>query len=72
MEEFKIGDEVFHKTTPGQKWVIEQLDNESVLCSTLIKDTLKQVKESFLKTSIKKCADPTITFGSSGRRNHRF
>lgn len=72
MEEFKIGDEVFHKADSTQKWVIEKIDDEKVLCSTLIKETLKQVKETFLKTSIKKCADPSITFGSSSRRNYRY
>ncbi|WP_313185654.1 hypothetical protein [Sphingobacterium siyangense] len=72
MEEFKIGDEVFHKADSTQKWVIEKIDDEKVLCSTLIKETLKQVKETFLKTSIKKCADRSITFGNSNRRNHRF
>jgi hypothetical protein len=72
MEEFKIGDEVFHKADSTQKWVIEKIDDEKVLCSTLIKETLKQVRETFLKTSIKKCADPSITFGNSSRRNYRF
>jgi len=72
MEEFKIGDEVFHKADSTQKWVIEKIDDEKVLCSTLIKETLKQVKETFLKTSIKKCADRSITFGNSSRRNFRF
>lgn len=53
MEEFKIGDEVFHKADSTQKWGIEKIDNEKVFCSTLVRDTLKQIKETFLKTSIK-------------------
>lgn len=32
MEEFKIGDEVFHKADSTQKWVIEKIDDEKVLC----------------------------------------
>ncbi|MEN5195546.1 hypothetical protein [Sphingobacterium faecium] len=72
MEEFKIGDEVFHKSDSTQKWVIEKIDDDKVFCSTLVKETLKQVTNTFLKTSIKKCASPSITFGSSSRRNYRF
>ncbi|UZJ64671.1 hypothetical protein OKW96_20400 [Sphingobacterium sp. KU25419] len=72
MEEFKIGDEVFHKADSTQKWVIEKIDDEKVLCSTLIKETLKQVKETFLKTSIKKCAGLSATFGNSNKRNNRY
>lgn len=48
MEEFKIGDEVFHKADSTQKWVIGKIDDEKVLRSTL--ETLKQVRETLLKT----------------------
>lgn len=72
MEEFKIGDEVFHKADSTQKWVVEKIDDEKVLCSTLVKETLKQVKETFLKTSIKKCADPSISYGSFSQRDNRY
>ncbi|PRD48529.1 hypothetical protein [Sphingobacterium haloxyli] len=70
MEEFKIGDEIFHKSNPSVKWVIESIDGEQVACSTVLKETLEQRKEVFVTTSIKKCADPKTTFININKRDN--
>lgn len=70
MEDFKIGDEIYHKSNPSVKWIIESIDGGKVSCSTVLKDTLEQKKEVFVMTSIKKCADPKITFRNIHKRDN--
>ena len=72
MEDFKIGDEIFHKSNPSVKWIIESIDEGKVSCSTLLKDTLEQKKDIFAITSIKKCSNPTVTFGNISKRDNRW
>ncbi|MHC8949746.1 hypothetical protein [Sphingobacterium hungaricum] len=71
-ELLKIGDEIYHKTTPSVKWVVEHIDGDQVRCSTLIKESLKQVKETFTKTSIAKCSGPSVTYGNINKRDNRY
>ena len=70
MDNYKIGDSVFHKSNPTIKWVIERIANNEAYCSTIIKDTLEQKKETFSFTSIEKCAEQTIMVGKRTRNNH--
>ncbi|MFU1857244.1 hypothetical protein ACK8HY_09525 [Sphingobacterium sp. NGMCC 1.201703] len=72
MENFNIGDEIYHKSNPSVKWVIEQIDGNEIRCSTLLNDSLKQVKETFLKSSIEKCGDGSMFITSGPRRNHQW
>lgn len=71
MTEFKIGDEVYHKSNPSVKWIIERISSEyEIHCSTVIKETLEQKKEVFTSTSIKKCSDTSIYFAKRTRDKH--
>lgn len=70
MTDFKIGDEIFHKSNPTIKWVIERIDNNEAYCSTIIKETLEHKKEIFTLTSIEKCAEPKIIIGKRTRNNN--
>jgi len=71
MSNFKIGDEIFHKSNPSIKWIIEKIDDDEVYCSTVIKETFEQKKEIFIITSIEKYAEPTI-YVSKRPRNNRW
>lgn len=70
MSDFKIGDNIFHKSNSTIKWVIERIDENEVYCSTIIKETLEQKKDVFALTSIEKCAEPKIYVGKIVRKNH--
>lgn len=70
MSDFKIGDEIFHKSNSSIKWIIERISDNEVYCSTVIKDTLEQKKEVFAITSIEKCAEPRIIVGKRTRSNY--
>jgi hypothetical protein len=69
MSNFKIGDEIFHKSNASIKWIIERISDNEVYCSTVIKDTLEQKKEAFAITSIEKCAEPNFSVGKRTRSN---
>jgi hypothetical protein len=73
-ETFQVGDKVYHISQPSIHWVIEKIDNKEAFCSTIIKETLEQKKESFSLTSIKKYVHIPATFGISTvkGRNHYF
>lgn len=70
MGNFKIGDEIYHKSNPTIKWIIEKIDNNEIYCSTVVKETLEQKKEIFTVTSIEKCAEPTIYVSPKKRNNY--
>lgn len=70
MSDFKIGDKIFHKSNSSIKWIVERIDNNEVYCSTVIKETLEQKKETFAITSIEKCAEPKIIVGKRTRDNY--
>jgi len=70
MSEFKIGDNIFHKSNSTIKWTIEKFENNEAVCSTLVKDTYEQKKAVFALTSISKCAEPRIIVGKRTRNNH--
>lgn len=70
MSDFKIGDNIFHKSNSTIKWVIERIDENEVYCSTVIKETLEYKKEVFALTSIEKCAETTVIIGKKTRRNN--
>jgi len=70
MADFKIGDNIFHKSNSTVKWVVERIDENEAYCSTIIKDTLEQKKEVFALTSIEKCAEPKIYVSKRTRNNH--
>jgi len=44
MSEFKIGDNIFHKSNSTIVWTIEKIENNEAVCSTLVKDTYEQKK----------------------------
>lgn len=69
MSEFKIGDQIFHKSNSSVKWIIERISGNDIYCSTVMKETLEQKKEVFTKTSIEKCAEPQIIIGKRTRNN---
>lgn len=71
IKDIKIGDEIFHKSNSTIKWIVERIhDGENeVYCSTVVKETFEQKKETFAITSIEKCAEPTITFSNRTNRN---
>lgn len=60
-KDIKIGDKIFHKSNSTIAWVVERINENEVYCSTVIKETLEQKKETFSVTSIEKCAEPTIS-----------
>lgn len=70
MSDFKIGDDIFHRSNSSIKWIIERIDNNEVYCSMITKDTLEQKKEVFAMTSIQKCAEPGLLIGRKRRNNH--
>ncbi|EIJ37072.1 hypothetical protein JoomaDRAFT_0004 [Galbibacter orientalis DSM 19592] len=70
MSEFKIGDNIFHKSNSTVAWTIEKIENNEAVCSTLVKDTYEQKKAVFALTSISKCAEPTFIVGKRTRNNH--
>lgn len=70
MNEFEIGDNIFHKSNPTIVWTIEKIDNNDVTCSTLVKDSYELKKAIFTMSSIEKCAKPRITMGNITRKNH--
>lgn len=70
MCDFKVGDDVFHKSNSTIKWVIEKIDNNEAYCSTIIKGTIEQKKEVFSLTSIEKCSEPKVSIGKRTRDNY--
>lgn len=70
MDNFQIGDQVFHKSNSSIVWIVESVTETEVYCSTVIKETLEQKKETFAITSIKKCAEPRAIISRSTRSNH--
>lgn len=70
MSDFKIGDEIFHKSNSSIKWIVERINGEEIYCSTVIKETLEQKKEVFMVTSIEKCAEPRAIVGKRNRNNY--
>lgn len=69
MTDFKIGDEIFHKSNSSIKWIVERISEDEVYCSTVIKENLEQKKEVFSITSIEKCAEPRVIVGKRTRNN---
>jgi|GEM_PF-2111670 hypothetical protein len=69
--EFKVGDIVYHKTMPHILWVIDKLDQDAVICSTIIDSTLEHKSERFLRSAINLKSTPvsTVSFGTSKSRN---
>lgn len=70
MSDFKIGDEIFHKSNSSIKWIIERINDNEVYCSTVIRETLEQKKEVFPITSIQKCAEPRVIIGRKPRNDY--
>ncbi|WP_367916375.1 hypothetical protein [Leadbetterella sp. DM7] len=70
MSDFKIGDEVFHKSNSSIKWIIERISENEVHCSTIVKETLELRKEVFTVSSLSKYEEPKITFVE--RQRHIF
>lgn len=70
MNDFKIGDEIFHKSNSSIKWIVERISDNEVYCSTIIKETLEQKREVFAITSIQKCAEPKIFVAKRTRSNY--
>lgn len=69
MEEFKIGDEVFHKSNSSIKWIIEKVFDQEIHCSTLIKETLEYREEVFSVTSIQRYVEPKTIVVTQRRDN---
>lgn len=70
MNKFNIGDEIYHKSNPTIKWIIEKIDNNEAFCSTIIKESFEQKKEAFAITSIEKCTSPRIISVKKNRENY--
>lgn len=69
MTDFKVGDNIFHKSNPTIAWTIEKIDNTEISCSTVLKETYELKKAIFSLTSIEKCAEPRIIVGKRKRNN---
>ncbi|WP_353778032.1 hypothetical protein [Winogradskyella sp. 3972H.M.0a.05] len=72
MDDFKVGDNVFHKSNSSIVWTIEKVENGEALCSTIIKDTYEQKKAVFVLTSIQKCASRSKIRVSKRSRDNYF
>lgn len=70
MGNFKIGDEIYHKSNSRIKWIIERINGNEIYCSTVMKETLEQKKEVFASTSIEKFAEPKFIIGKPTRDSH--
>lgn len=70
MNDFKIGDNIFHKSNPSIKWTIENIENNQAFCSTLIKETCELKKAVFSLVSIEKCAESGVIIGKRTRNNY--
>lgn len=70
MNDFKIGDNIFHKSNSTIAWTIEKIENNQAFCSTIMKETYEQKKEVFAFTSIKKCVESSFIVGKKTRYNH--
>jgi len=70
MTELQIGDKIFHKSNSSIVWIIERINENEVYCTTVIKETLEQKRETFAITSIQKCAEPRVIVGKRTRDNH--
>lgn len=70
MSDFKIGDNIYHKSNSRIVWTIEKIEDNEVFCSTLIKDTYEQKKAIFALSSIAKCGGPKIYVGKVSRNRH--
>ena len=71
MTDFKIGDEIYHKSDPSIIWIIERInENENeIYCSKVVKETLEKKEISFSINSIAKRVIPTIIFNKRSRRS---
>ncbi len=54
MQEIKVGDLVYHKSNSSIAWVVEDIKNNEFYCSTIDKETRKQIKETFSLVSVMK------------------
>ena len=70
MSELKIGDKVFHKSNSSIVWIVERINENEAYCSTVIKETLEQKRETFAITSIQKCAEPRPIVVKKRRDNY--
>lgn len=70
-KEINIGDKIFHKSNSTITWVVERITDDEVSCSTVIKETLEQKKETFTITSIEKCSEPSF-YVSKRTNNNRY
>jgi len=70
MSDLKVGDKIFHKANASIVWIVENITENEVYCSTIIKESLEQKKEKFFITSIEKCADPKPFVAKKSRSNY--
>lgn len=66
----KIGDKVYHKSNSSIIWVVEKIEAEEVLCSTLIKETFEQKKQKFELSSVEKYNG--LQYRVGGRRTRKY
>ena len=66
---FTIGDEIYHKARPGIKWVVENIDTDILICTTINKDTFETITQRFPYTSIVKIKETPPLIISKRRNN---
>lgn len=69
---FKIGDKVYHTSSPSIHWIIEKIVDNEAYCSTLIKETFEQKKEKFSLSSIKKYEATKIIVSGKTKTNNSW
>jgi len=69
---FKEGDKIFHKSNPSIAWIIEKIEGNDAVCSTVISETLEYKKHKFSIMSIEKCATNTVIVGGRKKRNNYY
>ncbi len=69
MENINVGDKIYHKSNYSVIWVVEKITEEGVHCSTVIKETFEQKKETFAITSIEKYSSSPIYISKPKRNN---
>lgn len=57
-EQLKVGDLVFHKSNYTITWVVEEINDREVGCSTIIAETMELKKLTFLVSSLEKKKAP--------------
>ncbi|PSK90740.1 hypothetical protein [Taibaiella chishuiensis] len=69
-EQLKVGDLVFHKSNYTITWVVEEIKDREVGCSTIVAETLEQKKLTFLASSVEKKKTPVFRERSPRRSSY--